>query len=133
MLYTACSVGVPDSILRQSAMAQSDYPNLSFPPRCTIAALCQPACTCRDPGEKPSGARVYYPPLRFPQSTLDDLGRNRGGLHPCFGLHGFSWHPPRDAKNCHALEIMCAWQQPHAVLSSVTPNMMHTDTDQKAQ
>ena len=34
MPYAAISVGVPDSILRQSAMVQSDYPNLSFPPAC---------------------------------------------------------------------------------------------------
>ena len=40
--------------------------------------LHQPACTHRDPGGKPSGARVYYPPLRFLQSTLDESGRNRG-------------------------------------------------------
>ena len=40
--------------------------------------LCQPACTHRDPGGKPPGARVHYPSLRFPQSTLDDSGRNRG-------------------------------------------------------
>ena len=32
----AISVGVPDSILRQSKMAQSDYPNPSFPPRYAI-------------------------------------------------------------------------------------------------
>ena len=77
MLYTAVSVGVPDSILRQSTMARSDYPNLSFPPRCILHALCQPVCTRRDPGGKPSGARVYCPPLRFPQSTLDDSGHNQ--------------------------------------------------------
>ena len=40
--------------------------------------LHQPVHTRRDPGGKPSGARVYYPPLRFPQSTLDDSGCNRG-------------------------------------------------------
>ena len=43
--YVAISVGVPDSILRQSAMAQSDYPDPSFPPRCTIAHA-TPACAC---------------------------------------------------------------------------------------
>ena len=59
-------------------MAQSDYPKPSFPPRCIMHVLCQSACTRRDPGGKPSGAKVYYPPLRFPQSTLDDSGRNRG-------------------------------------------------------
>ena len=59
-------------------MAQSDYPNLSFPPRCIVHALRQPVHTRRDPGGKPSGARVYYPPLRFLQFTLDDSGRNRG-------------------------------------------------------
>ena len=43
MPYMAISVGVPDSILRQSAMAQSDYPNPSFPPRCIIVHA-TPAC-----------------------------------------------------------------------------------------
>ena len=32
-----------------------------------LHVLHQPARTCRDPGGKPSGARVYYPSLRFPQ------------------------------------------------------------------
>ena len=31
---------------------------------------------------KPSGVRVYYPPLRFPQSTFDDSGRNQYGPTP---------------------------------------------------
>ena len=65
------SVGVSDSILRQSAMAWSDYPNPSFPPRCTITCA-TPAC----------GMSVYCPSLKFPQSTLDDLGHNRGGPSP---------------------------------------------------
>ena len=63
-------------------MAQSDYPNPSFPPRCAIVMLCRLMHAHRDPGGKPSGARVYYPPLRFLQSTLDDLGCNRYGPTP---------------------------------------------------
>ena len=42
----------------------------------------QPAHACRDQGGKPSGTRVYCPSLRFSQSTLDDLGCNRGGPLP---------------------------------------------------
>ena len=44
--------------------------------------LYQPAHACRDPGGKPSGTRVYCLSLRFSQSTLDDLGHNRGGPSP---------------------------------------------------
>ena len=33
---------------------------------------------------------------------------------------------------CHALNMMCVWQQPHAHFS-VAPNMIHTGTNQKAQ
>ena len=33
---------------------------------------------------------------------------------------------------CHALNVMCAQQQPHADFS-VTPNMMHMGTNRKAQ
>ena len=51
----AISVGVPNSILRQSAMAQSDYPNPSFPPRYAVVHAMPATCTCRDPGGKPSG------------------------------------------------------------------------------
>ena len=47
-----------------------------------LHALHQPACARRDPGGKPSGTRVYYPSLRFSQSTLDDSGRNQGGPLP---------------------------------------------------
>ena len=42
----------------------------------------QPAHACRDPGGKPSGTGVYCLSLRFSQSTLDDLGHNRGGPLP---------------------------------------------------
>ena len=34
---------------------------------------------------------------------------------------------------CHALEMMCAWQQPHTVLPSVAPNTMHMGTNRNAQ
>ena len=47
-----------------------------------LYALHQLTHKCRDPGGKSSGARVYYPPLRFPQSTLDDSGHNRYGPMP---------------------------------------------------
>ena len=49
-------------------MIQSGYPNLSFPPRYAIVCATPATHTHRDPGGKPSGARVYYPPLRFQQS-----------------------------------------------------------------
>ena len=84
MPYVAISVEVSDSILRQSAMARNDYPNPSFPLDVPLHALCQPARTCRDPGGKPSGTRVYCPSLRFSQSTLDDSGRNQGRPLPMF-------------------------------------------------
>ena len=55
------------------------------------------------------------------------------GLRPRFGLRGFSQHPPRDAKNCHALEMMHMLQWPHAVFPSVAPNTMHMGTNRKVQ
>ena len=42
----------------------------------------QPAHARRDPEGKPSGTRAYCPSLKFSQSTLDDLGHNRGGTLP---------------------------------------------------
>ena len=78
----AISVGVPDSILKQSAMAQNDYPNPSIPLDVPLYVLRQLTHTHRDPGGKPSGVRAYYPPLRLPQSTLDDLGHNQYGPMP---------------------------------------------------
>ena len=63
-------------------MARSNYHNLSFPPRCIIACT-MPTCTCMWGSRgKPSGTRVYCPSLKFPQPTLDDSGRNRGGPLP---------------------------------------------------
>ena len=49
----AISVGVPNSILRQSAMAQSGYLNLSFPSRYAIVCATPTKHTHRDPGENP--------------------------------------------------------------------------------
>ena len=63
-------------------MAQSGYPNPSFPPRYAIVHATPATHTPRDLGGKPSGARAYYPPLMFPQSTLDDSGHNRYGPMP---------------------------------------------------
>ena len=34
---------------------------------------------------------------------------------------------------CHALKMMRARQQPHGVIPSVAPNMMHMGTNRKAQ
>ena len=48
----------------------------------SLHVLHQPVHTRRDPGGKPSGVRVYYPPLRFPQSILDDSGHNQGEPSP---------------------------------------------------
>ena len=81
-------------------MARSDYPNPSFPPKCIVHALCQPAHTRRDPGGKPSGTRVYYPPLRFPQSTLDDSGRNQGEPSPTLRA---TWLQSAPTKGCQEL------------------------------
>ena len=47
------SVGVPNSILKQSAMAQSGYPNPSFPPRYAVVHAMPAMCTRRDPGGNP--------------------------------------------------------------------------------
>ena len=89
----AISVGDPNSILRQSAMAQSAYPNPSFPPRYAVVCTTPAMCTRRNPGEKPSGARAYYPPLRFPQPTLDDSGHNRYGPMPTLQATQFQLVP----------------------------------------
>ena len=124
----AISVGVPNSILRQSAMAQSGYPNPSFPPKYTIVCATPAMRTRRDPGGKPSGVRAYYPPLRFPQSTLDDSGHNRYGPTPMLQAMRLQSYPPRDTNNCHALKMMHVWWQPHAVIPSVTPNIMQLGT-----
>ena len=56
----------------------------------------------------------------------------KAGLHPRFGLCVFSWCPPRDPKNCHALNVICVQQQPHTHFS-VTPTTMHMGTNRKAQ
>ena len=92
MPYVEISVGVSDSILRQSAMAQSDYPNSSLMTRVATEV----------------------------------------GLCPHFGLCVISWHPPRDAKNCHAPNVECTRQQPHAHFGDALTTM-HTATNQKAQ
>ena len=53
-----------------------------FLPDVSLHVPHQPVHACRDPGGKPSGTRVYCPSLKFSQSTLDDSGRNQGGLTP---------------------------------------------------
>ena len=49
---------------------------------------------------KPTGMRVHLPTTHFSATALADLGHNRGEFHLHFGLCGFSWCPPRDAKIC---------------------------------
>ena len=95
--------------------------------------LCQPVHTHRDPGGKPSGVRVYYPPLGLPQSTLDDLGCNRGEPSPTLWAMWLQLVPTQGCQELLTPEMMCMWQQPDMALPSVTPNTMHTGTYQKVQ
>ena len=47
-----------------------------------LYALHQPACTHRDPGGNPLVQECITLPIRFLQSTLDDLGHNQGEPSP---------------------------------------------------
>ena len=94
------SVGVPNSILRQSAMAQMIIPIHPFLLDVLLYVLHQLMQTHRDPGGKPSGARVYYPPLRFLQSTLDDLGHNRYGPMPTLQATWLQSVPTQGCQEC---------------------------------
>ena len=51
---------------------------------------------------------------------------------PCYWfndcIHQYS-HGPTVRYICHAPEMMCTWQWPHAVFPSVTPNTMYTGTN----
>ena len=63
-------------------MAQSGYPNPSFLPGYAVVCATLAMHTHRDPGGNPLVRGAYYPPLRFPQSTLDDSGHNQYGPTP---------------------------------------------------
>ena len=80
---------------------------------------------CRDQGGKSSGARVYYPPLRFLQSTLDDSGHNQCGPMPMLRA---MWLQSATTQGCQKLshtENDARVAVAHVAIPSVTPNKMH--------
>ena len=83
--------------------------------------LHQPVCTCRDPGGKPSGARVYYPPLRFLQSTLDDLGHNRGEPSPTLQA---TWLQLVPTQGCQ--ELLCTGNDVHTAAATRSTSQCHS-------
>ena len=55
---------------------------------------------------KPIGTRGHSPLLTFPQLHLKTWVATEVGYCFHFGLCGFSWHPPRDANNCDAQQML---------------------------
>ena len=110
-------------------MAPNNYPNPSFPPRCIMHMLNQPAHTHRDPGGKPSGARVYCHPLRFPQSTLDDEGCNRGEPLPMLWAMQLQLVATWGCQELSCTENDVSTAAATPVLPSVAPNTMHMGTN----
>ena len=65
-------------------------------------------------------------PMTFTQS-VNSTGSAIASA-PLMSLHMLI-NPTQYIYICHTLQMMGAWQWPHAVLSSVTPKMMHTGTN----
>ena len=55
---------------------------------------------------KPTDMRGHCFLLTFPQPHLKTWVTTKVGSHSHFGLHGSSWHPPRDANNCDAQQTL---------------------------
>ena len=98
-----------------------------------LYALCQLTRTHRDSGGKPSGARAYYPPLRFPQSTLDDSGHNRYGPMPMLRAMWLQSAPTQGCQELsHTGNDVCGsshtWQFPVLLLTQCTwaPTKRHS-------
>ena len=83
--------------------------------------LHQPVHTRRDPGGKPSGVRVYYPPLRFLQSTLDDSGHNRGEPLPTLWA---TWLQLAPTQGCQ--ELSCTGNGGHAAAAKHSTFQCHS-------
>ena len=49
---------------------------------------------------KLTGTKVFLLTTHFSATTLADSGCNQGKLDSQIGLCHFSWHSPRDARNC---------------------------------
>ena len=104
----AISVEVPNSILSRAQWLEVIIPIHPFLLDVPLYALCQLAHTCRDPGGKSSGARVYYSPLRFLQFTRDDSDCNRCGPMPTFWA---MWLQSVPTQGCQ--ELSCTGNDVH--------------------
>ena len=111
-------------------MAQSNYPNLSFPPRC-IVTCATPACTCTFGSRgKPSGTRVYCPSLKFSQSTLDDTGGNQGGPLPTVWAACHQLVPTQGCQELSCTECkICAVVAMHSTSVSLLPQCTRVPTE----
>ena len=86
-----------------------------------LYVLHQLMCTHRDPGGKPSGARVYYSPLRFPQSTLDYTGCNQYGPMPTLWA---MWLQSAPTRGCQ--ELSCTENDVHMVVATHGDSQCHS-------
>ena len=79
---------------------------------------------------KPSGTRVYCPSLKFPQSTLDDSGCNRGEPLPvvraaCHQLVPTQGHQELSCTECEICSVVAT----HSTLVSLLPQCTWAATE----
>ena len=72
---------------------------------------------------KPVGTRGHCSLLIFPQPYLKTGVTTKAGSCSHFGLHGSSWHPPRDANNCDVQWILIGGSS--GVGLQFLPNKVH--------
>ena len=82
--------------------SQMNYSRMSLPGGCK-QLTCHASCTSvPQTTGKPTGMRRHCSLLTFPQLHLKTRVATEVGSCSHFRLHGYSWHPPRDANNCDA-------------------------------
>ena len=114
---------VPTLECRVHWLKIGNVPGFPYPVVINSSHATPAMCQCLWPLVNPLVQECTCSPLTFLQLRLQT--HNRGKLNSWFRLHGFSWHPPRDAKivicmaDARCLSYLCF--------------TVHTGTNQKAQ
>ena len=82
--------------------SQMNYSRMSLPSGCKQLMHYASCTSAPQTTGKPIGTRGCCSLLNFPQPHLKTWVATEVGSIAHFGLHGSSWHPPRDANNCDA-------------------------------
>ena len=108
--------------------SQMNYSRMSLPSGCK-QLTCHASCaSAPQTTGKSTGMRGHCSLLTFPQPHLKTQVTTEVGTCSCFGLHGSSWFPPRDANYCDVWWMLMGGSS-HMCWLTASANKVHQGTN----